>query len=98
MGGGASQASSFGERVNSCADIACTKENSLLSRGEIDMVVTLRMNTRFMKFMRKGFPSLIKDAHTKLGMPLTVKKFVTRLTNQEGEVRFVHVAGSTCRR
>ena len=35
------------------------------------MVVTLRMNKRFMKFMRKEFPNLIKDAHPKFGMPVT---------------------------
>ena len=83
--------SSFCERVNSCANMVCTKENSLLSRAEIDMVVTLRMNKRFMKFMRKEFPNLIKDAHPKFGMPVTVQEVMSRLTNQEG-VRFVDMS------
>ena len=87
----ATLASSFCERVNSCANMVCTKENSLLSRDEIDMVVTLRMNKRFMKFMRKEFPNLIKDAHPKFGMPVTVQEVMSRLTNQEG-VRFVDMS------
>ena len=87
----ATLASSFCERVNSCANMVCTKENSLLSSAEIDMVVTLRMNKRFMKFMRKEFPNLIKDAHPKFGMPVTVQEVMSRLTNQEG-VRFVDMS------
>jgi hypothetical protein len=41
--------SSFCERINSCANLVCTKNNGLLSDDEIDMVVTLRMNRDFMQ-------------------------------------------------
>ena len=45
-------ASSFCERINSCANLVLTDGNSLLSPNEINMLVTLRMNRKFMQFMR----------------------------------------------
>ena len=46
---GSLMVSSFCECINSCANLVCTKNNSVLSDDEIDMVVTLRMNRDFMK-------------------------------------------------
>jgi hypothetical protein len=45
-------ASSFCERINSCANLVLTDGNTLLSKDEINMLVTLRVNRNFMKFMR----------------------------------------------
>ena len=47
-------ASSFCERINSCANLILTDGNSLLSPDEINMLVTLRMNRKFMQFMRQN--------------------------------------------
>ena len=46
-------ASSFCERINSCANLVLTDGNSLLSPDEINMLVTLRMNRDYMQFMRE---------------------------------------------
>ena len=63
----ASSLSSFCERINSCANIVVTKDNSLLSDDEIDKVVTLRMNRDFMEYMRTYYPEVIKSVHPKYG-------------------------------
>ena len=47
-------ASSFCERINSCANLVLTDGNSLLSPDEINMLVTLRMNRDYMQFMREN--------------------------------------------
>ena len=60
-------AASFCERINSCANIVVTKDNSLLSDDEIDKVVTLRMNRDFMEYMRTYYPEVIKSVHPKYG-------------------------------
>ena len=44
-----------------------SKNNSLLSDDEIDMVVTLRMNRDFMKHMRLNYPEVIKSTHPRYG-------------------------------
>ena len=49
---GSLMVSSFCERINSCANLVCTKNNNLLSDDEIDMTVTLRMNRDFMEHIR----------------------------------------------
>ena len=59
--------STFCERINSCANLVCTKNNSLLSDDEIDMVVTLRMNRDFMQHMRMYYPEVIKSTHPRYG-------------------------------
>jgi hypothetical protein len=51
---GAFLASSFCERINSAANLVVTDGNSLLATDEIDMLVCLRMNREYMKFMRKN--------------------------------------------
>ena len=40
------------ERMNSCTNLVCTKNNRLLSDDEVDMTVTLRMNRDFMQHIR----------------------------------------------
>ena len=54
-------AESFSERTYRCAKEVLTEGNSLLSHEEIDMVVVLRMNRRFMEHMRKEYSSLSKQ-------------------------------------
>ena len=60
-------ASSFCGRINSCANIVVTKDNSLHCDEEIDKVVTLRMNRDFMEYMRICYPEVIKSVHPKYG-------------------------------
>ena len=47
---------SFCERINSAANQVVTKGNSTLAPDEIDMLVTLRTNRRFMNYMREHHP------------------------------------------
>ena len=53
---GALNAESFCERVlTSCANDVLTEGNTLLSDEELEMLVVLRMNREFMKFMRTHY-------------------------------------------
>ena len=70
---GATMASSFCERINSCANLVCTKGNSVLSDDEIDKVVTLRMNREFMEYMRTNYPEVIKSMFPKYGTLVTAE-------------------------
>jgi adenylosuccinate synthase len=54
-------ASSYAERVNSAANLILTKGNTLLAEEEINMCTVLRMNRRFMEFMRKYHPDAAKQ-------------------------------------
>ena len=49
------------ERVLSCANNVLTEGNSLLSDEELEMLVVLRMNRKFMEYMRKHYNHLTKD-------------------------------------
>ena len=49
-------ASSFAERINSAANLILTKGNTVLAEEEINMCTVLRMNRRFMEFMREYHP------------------------------------------
>ena len=49
-------ASSYAERINSAANLILTKGNTVLAEEEINMCTVLRMNRRFMEFMRKYHP------------------------------------------
>ena len=60
---GSLMTSTFCERINSCANLVCTTNNSLLSDDEIDMVVTLGMHRDFMQHMRLYYPEVIKSTH-----------------------------------
>ena len=51
-------AGSFAERTYRCAKDILTEGNSLLTHKEINMVVLLRMNRRFMERMRKDYSSM----------------------------------------
>lgn len=55
-------AESFAERTYRCAKDVLTDGNSLLSHEEINMVVLLRMNKRFMEHMRKAYSNLSKQS------------------------------------
>ena len=55
---GALLAQSFCERINSAGNIVMTQGNTLLGDEELNMLVVLRMNRFFMKFMRKKFPKV----------------------------------------
>ena len=51
-------ASSYVERVNSCANLVLTEGNSLLSDEETHELAVLQMNRDFMKFMCHTFNKL----------------------------------------
>ena len=55
---GAYLAASFCERINSAANQVVTKGNTLLSDAEVSMLVVLRMNRRFMAYMREHHPEV----------------------------------------
>ena len=44
-----------------CAGHVLTEGNSLLNDKELEMIVVLRMNRKFMEFMRKEYPELTKS-------------------------------------
>ena len=55
---GAYLAASFCERINFAANKTVTKGNTLLSGAEVNMLVVLRMNRRFMVHMREHHPEV----------------------------------------
>ena len=55
---GVLNAESFCERVISQANLVMTSGTSLLSDEEMEMLVILRMNREFMKFMREHYADL----------------------------------------
>jgi hypothetical protein len=65
---GALPAESYCERVLSCANLVMTTGNTLLSSAEVDMVVVLRMNRDFMKYMREKHPDLASKANTEVSL------------------------------
>ena len=58
---GALNAESFCERVLSCANDVLTEGNTLLGDEELEMLVILRMNRKFMEFMREHYNHLTED-------------------------------------
>ena len=58
---GALNAESFCERVLSCANDVLTEGNTLLSDEELEMLVVLRMNRKFMRFMREHYSSMLSQ-------------------------------------
>ena len=58
---GALNAESFCERVLRCAGHVLTEGNTLLSDKKLEKLVILRMNRRFMEFMRQNYKHLIKN-------------------------------------
>jgi len=60
-------ASSFCERINSCANQVLTLKNILLGDGEMEKLVICRMNRDFMIFMRKKYPQ-VADEQVELGI------------------------------
>ena len=64
---GALNAESFCERVLSCANLVIDKGNTMLHDDEIEKVVTLRMNRKFMECMRTEYLRLARPAGTVSG-------------------------------
>ena len=60
-------ASSFCERINSCANQVLTLGNTLLDDGEMEKLVMCRMNQDFMVFMRKNYPQ-VSDEQFEFGI------------------------------
>jgi len=60
-------ASSFCERIDSCANQDLTLGNTLLGDGEMEKLVMSRMNRDFMAFMRKTYPQ-VADEQFEFGM------------------------------
>jgi len=54
-------ASSFCERINSCANQVLTLGNTLLSDGEMEKIVMCRTNQDSMVFMRKNYPQVADE-------------------------------------
>ena len=68
---GALMASSFCERINSQANLILTEGNTWLSDEEMEKLVVLRMNRKFMSFMRKYYPNAVGEAVPSMGTLLT---------------------------
>ena len=58
---GALNAESYCERVLRCAGHVLTEGNTLLSDVKLEKLVILRMNKKYMQFMRNNYKHLIKD-------------------------------------
>ena len=58
---GALNAESYCERVLRCAGHILTEGNTLLSDSKLEKLVILRMNRKFMEFMRANYKHVIKD-------------------------------------
>ena len=58
---GANLASSFCERVNSCAKNIMTHDRTLLSDKHLEMLCYLRMNRDFIYFLKAKYPSIMRD-------------------------------------
>ena len=78
---GSLMASSFCERINSCANLVLTEGNTWLSDEEMEMLVMLRMNKRFIAFMRKYYPMSIGEAVPSVGTVLTEEGEESNLIN-----------------
>ena len=63
------------------AKLVLTEGNTWLSDEEMEMLVMLRMNKRFISFMRKYYPMSIGEAVPSVGTVLTEEQ------NVEDEVR-----------
>jgi hypothetical protein len=58
---GALNAESYAERVNSAAKLIMTDANTLLDDEEVGMLVLLRMNESFMRFMRENYHAQVTN-------------------------------------
>ena len=66
-------ASSFCERINSCANQVLNTGNTLLGDDEMEKLVMLRMNKDFMDFMRHEYPRVADEQFNDFGTVLTVE-------------------------
>lgn len=69
---GALLSASFCERINSCANQVLTSGNSSLGPALIDKIVVLRMNKKFMKFMRRSYPGVLNQKFPSFGTVVSV--------------------------
>ena len=65
---GDNMASSFCERINSVAKAVLTEGRTLLSEEELEMVVVLRVNKKFMAYMKAKHPEFVRQVRAT--MPL----------------------------
>jgi hypothetical protein len=58
---GAVNSEGFCERVLSCANFVLNDHRTLLSDEELEMVVCLRVNKKFMEYGRHKFPAVLSE-------------------------------------
>lgn len=58
---GKNQSSSFCERINSAGKLVMTDGRTLLGKKHLEMCVVLRINKKFMKYMKKKYKALGKE-------------------------------------
>ena len=58
---GALMAESFCERVISCGNLVVNDGNTLLSDGHVEKATVLRMNRKFMEFMRANYNAVSRQ-------------------------------------
>ena len=68
---GTLNAESFCERCLSCGNLVMTDGNTMLSKEELEMLTTLRMNEDFMDYMRTRRPKLSKQRLNQTVVPMT---------------------------
>jgi|AntAceMinimDraft_5_1070358.scaffolds.fasta_scaffold229156_1 hypothetical protein len=68
---GTFQASSFCERINSCANHAFTTGNTALDSKNFSILVVLKMNREFMGFMRENY-SEVSNLHLRMAVMAAV--------------------------
>ena len=65
---GDNMASSFCERINSVAKAVLTEGRTFLSEEELELVVVLRVNKKFMAYMKAKHPEIVRQVRAT--MPL----------------------------
>ena len=58
-------------RINSQANLILTEGNTWLSDEEMEKLVVLRMNRKFMSFIEKHYPNAVGEAVPSMGTLLT---------------------------
>lgn len=58
---GAVSAESYCERVFSCANLVMDEKRTRLSDSSVEKAVLLRMNAKFMAYMRATYPHVLKE-------------------------------------
>ena len=66
-------ASSFCERINSVAKAVLTEGRTLLSEEELEMVVVLRVNKKFIAHMKEKHPEIARNVAAAMPLFNTLK-------------------------